>query len=644
MARVLYTAEATVTGGRADGHGRSSDGALDVHLRAPTELGGDGAGTNPEQLFAVGFAACFESALGVVGRREHAEVGDVSIDSRVSLLPTEERGFKLAVELHVTLPQVQDPDAGSPDRGVCPPGMPVLERDPRQYRRHAHSQRPPRQLSWRAHRLGRPDPDGRRHRAARRRVPPGGRRPLPGDHDARAVREVARLPGRLPAPVGEPGVRAPGRARRLVQPAPELGDRRPGEVGARRLRRDPGRLARRRAVARATWISSRRGRRATTTSASSGPPRSRGAPARSGCSASPTTRSTSGRSPRCSRRTWRRSARGRAAATSTATSPGMAASSTSSSGSGTRRRSRACSTASASAARGTGATGGLAAGPETLTEQELRANRADTPARGAARTRSLDDYYRDRSPELEKITVPVLSAANWAHHLHTRGNFEGYARASQHAEMAGGARPAALGRVLHRLRSPAAEALLRSLPQGRGHRLGSRSRRSCSRSAGSTAASRSAPRTEWPLPRTQWTRFHLDIDGRQLAPQPDADRAQRDVRRARRRPGVLDAAARAGPGAHRPGQRPGSRSHPRRADADIFLTLRVTRPRRARRYLHKRAGPARLRRLRLAAGLASQDRSRAQPPAPAVAYPRRAAAAHAGRAGRRWMSRSGRPR
>ena len=53
--------------------------------------------------------ACFESALGVVGRRERAEVGDVSIDSRVSLLPTEERGFKLAVELDVTLPQVQDP-------------------------------------------------------------------------------------------------------------------------------------------------------------------------------------------------------------------------------------------------------------------------------------------------------------------------------------------------------------------------------------------------------------------------------------------------------------------------------------------------------------------------------------------------------
>jgi RNA polymerase sigma-70 factor (ECF subfamily) len=110
MVRVLYTAEATVTGGRASGHGRTNDGALDVQLRSPKEMGGEGGGTNPEQLFAVGYAACFESALGVVGRRERAEVGDVSIDSRVSLLPTQERGFKLAVELDVTLPQVQDPE------------------------------------------------------------------------------------------------------------------------------------------------------------------------------------------------------------------------------------------------------------------------------------------------------------------------------------------------------------------------------------------------------------------------------------------------------------------------------------------------------------------------------------------------------
>lgn len=108
-ARVLYTAEATVTGGRANGHGRTSDGVLDVQLRRPKEMGGEGDGTNPEQLFAVGYAACFEGALGVIGRREHVEVGDVSIRSRVSLLPAEERAYTIAVELDVTLPQVMDP-------------------------------------------------------------------------------------------------------------------------------------------------------------------------------------------------------------------------------------------------------------------------------------------------------------------------------------------------------------------------------------------------------------------------------------------------------------------------------------------------------------------------------------------------------
>lgn len=109
MAQGLYTAEAVVTGGRAEGHGRTSDGMLDVDLRLPKEMGGAGDGTNPEELFAVGFAACFEGAIGVVGRRARAEVGDVSIASRVTLLPTEEKGFKLTVALDVTLPQVSDP-------------------------------------------------------------------------------------------------------------------------------------------------------------------------------------------------------------------------------------------------------------------------------------------------------------------------------------------------------------------------------------------------------------------------------------------------------------------------------------------------------------------------------------------------------
>jgi Ohr subfamily peroxiredoxin len=111
MARVLYTAQATVTGGRADGHGRTSDGTIEVDLRLPAEMGGQGGGTNPEQLFAIGYAACFEGAIGVAARREHVEAGDVSIDSKVHLSPTAERGFGLAVELDVSLPSVEDADA-----------------------------------------------------------------------------------------------------------------------------------------------------------------------------------------------------------------------------------------------------------------------------------------------------------------------------------------------------------------------------------------------------------------------------------------------------------------------------------------------------------------------------------------------------
>jgi osmotically inducible protein OsmC len=124
MAREIYTAQATVTGGRAQGHGVTSDHNLDVQLRAPSEMGGDGSGTNPEELFAVGYAACFESALGVVARREHVETGDVSIDSRVSLIPTAERGFALAVGLDVSLPEISDLDQAAKlvaaAHSVCP--------------------------------------------------------------------------------------------------------------------------------------------------------------------------------------------------------------------------------------------------------------------------------------------------------------------------------------------------------------------------------------------------------------------------------------------------------------------------------------------------------------------------------------------
>jgi Ohr subfamily peroxiredoxin len=121
--RVLYTAEAHVTGGRAEGHGRTSDGALEVDLRIPEEMGGSGGGTNPEQLFAVGYAACFESALGAVARRQKLEAGDVAIDSKVKLVTGEGRSFTIAAELHVTLPSVADDDAVELVRAahrVCP--------------------------------------------------------------------------------------------------------------------------------------------------------------------------------------------------------------------------------------------------------------------------------------------------------------------------------------------------------------------------------------------------------------------------------------------------------------------------------------------------------------------------------------------
>jgi lipoyl-dependent peroxiredoxin len=100
---VLYTAHATVTGGRDAGHGRTSDGALEVDLRMPPELGGDGGGTNPEQLFAIGYAACFEGAIKTVARREKLDADDVSIDSGVSLGPGDDRSFTIAVGLDVTL-------------------------------------------------------------------------------------------------------------------------------------------------------------------------------------------------------------------------------------------------------------------------------------------------------------------------------------------------------------------------------------------------------------------------------------------------------------------------------------------------------------------------------------------------------------
>ncbi|WP_081235621.1 organic hydroperoxide resistance protein [Streptomyces viridosporus] len=106
----LYTAVATATHGR-EGRAVTSDGKIDVGLSAPVELGGDGRGTNPEQLFAAGYAACFGSALGAVGRAAKVDVKDASVTAEVGIGKQGE-GFALAVTLRVELPEGVDGETG----------------------------------------------------------------------------------------------------------------------------------------------------------------------------------------------------------------------------------------------------------------------------------------------------------------------------------------------------------------------------------------------------------------------------------------------------------------------------------------------------------------------------------------------------
>src|SRR5260370_39937180 len=87
LTKPLYTARATATGGRA-GHAVSDDGILDVNLQPPKEMGGPGGATNPEQLFAAGYAACLPSPLGGVGRRAHRDPGNSLVEAGVRLGPT----------------------------------------------------------------------------------------------------------------------------------------------------------------------------------------------------------------------------------------------------------------------------------------------------------------------------------------------------------------------------------------------------------------------------------------------------------------------------------------------------------------------------------------------------------------------------
>ena len=108
----LYTAVATANG--REGRAVSSDGQIDLPLAFPQSLGGNGAGTNPEQLFAAGYAACFASALGLVARQAKADVSEVSVTAEVTLgKDPADDGFGLAVVLRVELPDHLQGEAGA---------------------------------------------------------------------------------------------------------------------------------------------------------------------------------------------------------------------------------------------------------------------------------------------------------------------------------------------------------------------------------------------------------------------------------------------------------------------------------------------------------------------------------------------------
>jgi lipoyl-dependent peroxiredoxin len=104
--QVLYTAEAYATGEGRDGHVRTSDGLFSSDLAVPKEMGGTGGATNPEQLFAAGYAACFHSALKLVARRAKVDPAGSTVASRVGIGRTDTGGFGLSVALTVDLPGI----------------------------------------------------------------------------------------------------------------------------------------------------------------------------------------------------------------------------------------------------------------------------------------------------------------------------------------------------------------------------------------------------------------------------------------------------------------------------------------------------------------------------------------------------------
>lgn len=123
MAEAIYTAKATSRGDGRNGEVTSSDGVIDESLAIPKEMGGPGGlKTNPEQLFAAGYAACFHSALQLVARQAKVKITETTVDAEVSLVKQGE-GFGLAVALHVGLPgvtQAEADDLVAKAHQVCP--------------------------------------------------------------------------------------------------------------------------------------------------------------------------------------------------------------------------------------------------------------------------------------------------------------------------------------------------------------------------------------------------------------------------------------------------------------------------------------------------------------------------------------------
>jgi osmotically inducible protein OsmC len=119
----IYTAEALSTGAGRNGHVHTSDGILDLDLAAPKEMGGSGAGANPELLFAAGYAACFHSALQGVARREKVSLGDSSVGARVGIGANGDGGYGLTVHLEVVIPDLPHDQAqalADEAHQVCP--------------------------------------------------------------------------------------------------------------------------------------------------------------------------------------------------------------------------------------------------------------------------------------------------------------------------------------------------------------------------------------------------------------------------------------------------------------------------------------------------------------------------------------------